>query len=160
MMDEATLVNAQGQNTKALFCRKCGSQFISAEKAERVEHERSQKHFQALANANTTNEVGGDKETISPLFWKVPDVWDFDNISQTRVVSEEEDKPNVYLLCSDCEKEPVAVRWGENEPFYISHSRVVYERPEGAPENGALPAGMSEDFIRSLIAQQQQQAEE
>ena len=151
MADMEQLVDAQGRNVKSIFCRHCGSQFISAEKAERVEHEQSQAHFQKL-----------DKnETVSPFFWCANNVWDFDNIAQTRVVSDEEEKPNVYLLCSDCEKgEPVAVRWKENEPFYISHSRVIYERPEGAPENGALPAGMTEEFVRSLIAQQEQQAEE
>jgi len=157
MADVAELTNSQDRNTKAMYCRHCGSQFISEEKAERVEHEQSQSHFQKLANA--TNKA----ETISAVFWKVPDVWDFDNIAQTRVVSEtgEEEKPNVYLLCSDCEKgEPVAIRWKEAEPFFISHSRVIYERPEGAPENGALPAGMSEEFVRSLIAQQEQQKQQ
>jgi hypothetical protein len=152
-MEEIThLITAEGTNAKAMYCCHCGSQFISPDKAERAEHEQSQSHFQKLANA-------GDKKAISSLFWKVPDVWDFDNIAQTRKVMEENDKnkPNVYLLCSDCDKGPVAVRWAEGEPFYISHSRVLYERPEGAPENGALPAGMSEEFVRSLIAQQQQQ---
>ena len=152
MAETTNLITEQGTNAKAMYCCHCGSQFISPDKAERAEHEQSQAHFQLLANA-------GDKETISPLFWKVPDVWDFDNIAQTRKVMEENDKekPNVYLLCSDCDKGPVAVRWAEGEPFYISHSRVLYERPEGAPENGALPAGMSEEFVRSLIAQQEQQ---
>lgn len=157
MADMNDLITEQGMNAKSLFCCHCGSQFISAEKAERVEHEQSQAHFQKIANGSKV-----DKETISPLFWKVGDVWDFDNIAQTRKVMEgnENEKPNVYLLCSDCDKGPVAVRWAEGEPFYISHSRVCYERPEGAPENGALPAGMSEEFVRSLIAQQQQQQQQ
>lgn len=152
-------VNAQGLNTKALFCRECGSQFISEEKAEQVEHEQSQLHFQQLANANNDS----PPQEISSVFWKVPSVWDFDNIAQTRKVEisgEAGAKPNVYLLCGDCEKGPVAVRWNETEPFYISHSKVLYERPEGAPQNGALPAGMSEDFVRSLIAQQEQQQQQ
>lgn len=154
MADTEDLVNAQGRNTKAIFCRHCGSQFISEDKAERVEHDQSKLHFQKLANASDADK---DKE-MSPFFWKVPDVWDFDNIAQTRKVSQDEnEKPNVYLLCSDCEKEPVAVRWSQTDPFYIAEGRVVFERPDGAPVNGALPVGMSEEYIRSLIALQEQQ---
>mmetsp|Transcript_9846 Transcript_9846/g.14418 ORF Transcript_9846/g.14418 Transcript_9846/m.14418 type:complete len:165 (+) Transcript_9846:96-590(+) len=153
-------VNTQGKNKKPLLCKHCGSQFISSDKCERVEHERSQKHFQQLANGG--QQEGDKKETISSSFWMVPDVWDFDNIGQTRAVpSVSFDGGNtaekVYLVCADCDKGPVGIRWAANEPYYVAHSAIAYEKPKGAPENGTLPPGMSEDFVRGLIAQQQQQ---
>mmetsp|Transcript_5867 Transcript_5867/g.8299 ORF Transcript_5867/g.8299 Transcript_5867/m.8299 type:complete len:189 (-) Transcript_5867:1100-1666(-) len=175
-LDELT--NEQKMNSRPLFCRHCGSQFISTDKAERTEHKPSQTHFQKLVEDSRKDagkkeggngSVGDEKsqdakeevEIISSLFWKVPDVWDFDNIGQTRVVESPSEcsgfvaGETVYVVCADCEREPVGVRWRANEPYYVSHSRVLYEKPEGAPENGALPPGMSEEYIRGLIAQQQ-----
>jgi len=197
------LTNEQGMNIKPFFCRHCGSQFIATDKAECTLHEPSQLHFQKLVEESkkhakakkqeeekddSANEKGEDitkeeVEIISPSFWKIPDVWDFDNIGQTRVMgspttttttttttehinntaemgSDDGFVPGetVYVVCADCEREPVGIRWRANEPYYVSHSRVVYEKPEGAPENGALPPGMSEEYIRGLIAQQQQAA--
>mmetsp|Transcript_11519 Transcript_11519/g.16122 ORF Transcript_11519/g.16122 Transcript_11519/m.16122 type:complete len:179 (+) Transcript_11519:63-599(+) len=170
------------------FCRHCGSQFIATDKAECTKHEPSQLHFQKLVVESKKhaekkkNEDGGEgeetkkeDEIVSPLFWKIPDVWDFDNIGQTRVMGSPTTETNnnaevvvgggfvpgetVYVVCADCEREPVGIRWRANESYYVSHSRVVYEKPESAPENGALPPGMSEEYIRGLIAQQQAAAD-
>ena len=56
----------------------------------------------------------------------------------------------------------MGVRWKAGEPYYLPHSLLSYAPKEGAPVNGALPAGMSEEFVRQLIAQreEQQQGEE
>ena len=63
----------------------------------------------------------------------------------------------VYVVCADCEKGPVGVRWKAGEPYYLPHSLLAYAPKEGAPVNGALPAGMSEEFVRQLIAQREEQ---
>ena len=63
----------------------------------------------------------------------------------------------VYVVCADCEKGPVGVRWKAGEPYYLPHSLLSYAPKEGAPVNGALPAGMSEEFVRQLIAQREEQ---
>ena len=63
----------------------------------------------------------------------------------------------VYVVCADCEKGPVGVRWKAGESYYLPHSLLSYAPKEGAPVNGALPAGMSEDFVRQLIAQREEQ---
>eukprot|EP00567_Pseudictyota_dubia_P004955 CAMPEP_0197454352 /NCGR_PEP_ID=MMETSP1175-20131217/37710_1 /TAXON_ID=1003142 /ORGANISM="Triceratium dubium, Strain CCMP147" /LENGTH=52 /DNA_ID=CAMNT_0042987921 /DNA_START=13 /DNA_END=167 /DNA_ORIENTATION=- len=42
-------VTAAGTNARPLYCRHCGSQFLSAEKAELVEHERSGDHLRRIA---------------------------------------------------------------------------------------------------------------
>lgn len=151
--------STQGTNEKSLFCKHCGSQFLSADKAKKVEHERSQTHFQEVADSN--DQKDGVKDTISSVFWEIGDVWDFDNIGQTRAVTsstfEGVTPETVYVVCADCERGPVGIRWAPNEPYYVAHSQVIYERPEGAPEDGAIPPGMTEDFFRGLIAQQQLQ---
>ena len=66
----------------------------------------------------------------------------------------------VYVVCADCEKGPVGVRWKAGEPYYLSHSLLSYAPKEGAPVNGALPAGMSEEFVRQLIAQREEQQQQ
>jgi len=94
-------------------------------------------------------------------------MWDFDNFGQSRPVADAatsgggNDDPitpeTVYVVCADCEVGPVGVRWRAGEPYYLAHSLLAYEKKEGAPVNGALPAGMSEDFVRQLIAQREEQ---
>ena len=56
----------------------------------------------------------------------------------------------------------MGVRWKAGEPYYLPHSLLSCAPKEGGPVNGALPAGMSEEFVRQLIAQreEQQQGEE
>ena len=51
----------------------------------------------------------------------------------------------------------MGVRWKAGEPYYLPHSLLSYAPKEGAPVNGALPAGMSEEFVRQLIAQREEQ---
>eukprot|EP00562_Extubocellulus_spinifer_P011572 CAMPEP_0178544682 /NCGR_PEP_ID=MMETSP0697-20121206/3246_1 /TAXON_ID=265572 /ORGANISM="Extubocellulus spinifer, Strain CCMP396" /LENGTH=199 /DNA_ID=CAMNT_0020177213 /DNA_START=11 /DNA_END=610 /DNA_ORIENTATION=- len=153
-MDE-NLTTDGGVNSNPLYCRHCGSQFLDVKKAQRVENEMSQSHLQRLNDASSTE--------VSSSFWQVNDMWDFDNFGQSRPVGVSASAdPNVtpetvYVVCADCEKGPVGVRWRAGEPYYVSHSLIVYEPKEGAPANGALPTGMSEDFIRQLMVQREAQ---
>lgn len=172
------LITDGGANSKPLHCRHCGSQFLSADKAVAVEHPMSQTHFQGLSSvvANDAKEEvkeGGPTEgttVILPSFWQISSMWDFDNFAQSRPVavaatagggtaSSSITPETVYVVCADCEKGPVGVRWKAGEPYYVSHSLITYEAKEGAPANGSLPAGMSEDFVRQLIAEREEQQE-
>mmetsp|Transcript_29114 Transcript_29114/g.86186 ORF Transcript_29114/g.86186 Transcript_29114/m.86186 type:complete len:189 (-) Transcript_29114:364-930(-) len=160
--DETALIGADGTNARPLYCRHCGCQFLSAEKAERVDHERSGEHLRRITAGGGGGD--GDGPAVSSSFWKIPDMWDFDNFGQTRKVpsSVVDSDPSrgatpetVYVVCSDCERGPVGVRWAEGEPYYVSLGLVRYDKPDGAPEDGALPPGMSEAFVRGLIAQKE-----
>ena len=51
----------------------------------------------------------------------------------------------------------MGVRWKAGEPYYLPHSLLSCAPKEGGPVNGALPAGMSEEFVRQLIAQREEQ---
>mmetsp|Transcript_10787 Transcript_10787/g.15896 ORF Transcript_10787/g.15896 Transcript_10787/m.15896 type:complete len:167 (+) Transcript_10787:216-716(+) len=156
-MTDIVATTEDGKNSKAFYCRHCGSKFMTEEQVDLVEHDQSRNHLQnLLAKENSDSVVECKKVTsISPHFWKVNDAFDFDNMGQTRGVGV--DNAIVYVVCADCEKEPVGIRWSPSEPYYVSHSLVVYERPEGALEDGALPPGMSIDYLRGLIEAQKQQ---
>lgn len=159
MTDIAT--TPDGKNSKAFYCRNCGSKFLSEEQAELIEHQQSRIHLQNAINKSRADSIVESTDTteVSSHFWKVNDVFDFDNIGQTRAIGAEETA--VYVVCADCEKEPVGIRWSPMEPYYVSNSLVLDERPEGAPEDGALPPGMSIDYLRGLIEEQKkQQAQE
>lgn len=167
-MDDRLLA-ADGTNARPLFCRKCGSQFLSEGKARHEEHEATRAHLQHVVN----NAGGKDEKQkaaeveVAASCWRVDDMWDFDNFGQSRPVADAatsgggNDDPitpeTVYVVCADCEVGPVGVRWRAGEPYYLAHSLLAYEKKEGAPVNGALPAGMSEDFVRQLIAQREEQ---
>lgn len=160
-----SLVNDSGTNAHPLYCRTCGSQFLSAGKAQRVDHERSGRHLDEVCT----------KTNVSTSFWKIDDMWDFDNFGQSRTVGSAASTDlsdsahsaaahgagpdTVYVVCSDCEQGPVGVKWSASapkEPYYVSVDLVRYETKEGAPENGALPAGMSAEFVKGLIAQKEE----
>ena len=171
-MDEQ-LLSVDGTNARPLFCRRCGSQFLAAGKARHEEHGATQAHLRRVVNV-----AGGKAKEKQPAkamaeqveviasCWRVDDMWDFDNFGQSRPVAgaaasgdgEDPITPEtVYVVCADCERGPVGVRWRAGEPYYLAHSLLAYERTEGAPVNGALPAGMSEEFVRQLIAQREEQ---
>jgi hypothetical protein len=177
-MDDQLLA-ADGTNARPLFCRQCGSQFLSEGKARHEEHEATRAHIQRVVNvAGGKNEEKKQQpkeaetektEEVAASCWRVDDMWDFDNFGQSRPVAGAAtsggghggDDPitpeTVYVVCADCEVGPVGVKWKAGEPYYLAHSLLAYERKEGAPVNGALPAGMSEDFVRQLIAQREEQ---
>lgn len=173
------LLSADGTNARPLFCPRCGSQFLAAGKARHEEHGATQAHLRRVVNAG--GKAKDDDETkqqpkamaeqveVAASCWRVDDMWDFDNFGQSRPVAgaatsgggdgkEDPISPEtVYVVCADCEKGPVGVRWRAGDPYYLAHSLLAYERTEGAPVNGALPAGMSEEFVRQLIAQREEQ---
>ena len=171
------LLSADGTNARPLFCRRCGSQFLAAGKARHEEHEASRAHLQRVVNVAGGKAKDDEKQPakakteteVVASCWRVDDMWDFDNFGQSRPVAgaatsgdgEDPITPEtVYVVCADCEKGPVGVRWRAGEPYYLAHSLLAYERTEGAPVNGALPAGMSGDFVRQLIAQREEQQQE
>ena len=169
------LLSADGTNARPLFCRRCGSQFLAAGKARHEEHEATRSHLQRVVNVAGGKAKDDEKQPAKAMAeqveviascWRVDDMWDFDNFGQSRPVAgvatsgdgEDPITPEtVYVVCADCEKGPVGVRWRAGEPYYLAHSLLAYERTEGAPVNGALPAGMSEEFVRQLIAQREEQ---
>ena len=174
-MDEQ-LLSVDGTNARPLFCRRCGSQFLAAGKARHEEHGATQAHLRRVVNV-----AGGKAKEKQPAkamaeqveviasCWRVDDMWDFDNFGQSRPVAgaaasgdgEDPITPEtVYVVCADCERGPVGVRWRAGDPYYLAHSLLAYERKEGAPVNGTLPAGMSEEFVRQLIAQREEQQQE
>ena len=160
------LLSADGTNARPLFCRRCGSQFLAAGKARHEEHEASRAHLQRVVNVAGGKAKDDEKQPakakteteVVASCWRVDDMWDFDNFGQSRPVAGAatsgggEDlsitPETVYVVCADCEKGPVGVRWRAGEPYYLAHSLLAYEPKEGAPVNGSLPAGMSEEFVR------------
>mmetsp|Transcript_5122 Transcript_5122/g.14509 ORF Transcript_5122/g.14509 Transcript_5122/m.14509 type:complete len:216 (+) Transcript_5122:104-751(+) len=168
------LLTADNTNAHPLFCRHCGSQFLGAGKAQHEEHEATRAHLQRVAGTSAAGGGGDDDEgkekkeptEIVASCWRIDDMWDFDNFGQSRPVAgaatsgdgvDPITPETVYVVCAECEKGPVGVRWKAGEPYYLAHTLLAYEMKEGAPVNGTLPAGMSEEFVRQLIAQREEQ---
>jgi len=169
---DGSVLAVDSTNAKPIFCRHCGSQFLSAGVATCTENGPAREHFQALAEANLTGPGPGGGEGTAPpdaKFWRVGDMWDFDNYGQSRAIAAAAEGKGVagsspeavYVVCADCDRGPVGIRFRPGEAYYLAPSLIRHDQPEGSTAvDGALPPGMSEDFIRSLIAQKEQQQQE
>ena len=71
------LLAADNTNAQPLFCRHCGSQFLSAGKAQHEEHETTRAHLQRVAAQKEDTKEPAAVLEVTASCWRVDDMWDF-----------------------------------------------------------------------------------
>ncbi|XP_042656080.1 guanine nucleotide exchange factor MSS4 [Tyto alba] len=115
----AELVCAQGRNTKAVLCQRCGSRVLLPGAATFARRELRLPAMRKKAAAAAA--VGGGD--VVREHWLVRDMFSFENVGFTRDVG------NVkFLVCADCEAGPIG--WhclDDKDSFYVALERVAHE---------------------------------
>jgi len=142
----AELISVAGKNATSIYCRICGSHILSPNVSTYVvtpiflhfDKKAAQSRAAALieaarANGSEAPDVldvhleGVNGQTFNH-FWKVKNMYDFENIAFTKSLKIDKHK---YLTCADCELEIVGIHnLAAYEPdpdvIYVSVSRVSY----------------------------------
>eukprot|EP01087_Luapelamoeba_hula_P024437 TRINITY_DN92_c3_g1_i1.p1 TRINITY_DN92_c3_g1~~TRINITY_DN92_c3_g1_i1.p1 ORF type:complete len:134 (-),score=16.74 TRINITY_DN92_c3_g1_i1:229-630(-) len=112
----AQLVSAQDTNAKEIRCVACESSILRPGKGQLVQHP------MALMQSKGAEAPAEQVE----WFWRVADMFDFENIGFTKVV---DGATNVrYLTCADCERGVLGIQeqTEESQPIYLTTHRVRY----------------------------------
>eukprot|EP00743_Colponemidia_sp_Colp-15_P002458 GILK01002665.1.p1 GENE.GILK01002665.1~~GILK01002665.1.p1 ORF type:complete len:206 (+),score=43.52 GILK01002665.1:45-620(+) len=103
------------KNSDTISCRKCATKILLPGKSTLIDKE-IYLHYER-------NIDGVEGETESQ-FWLVTNMYKFENIAASKPVANE----YKYLICANCEKEPIGVVYlNDDKKFYISKNRVSYE---------------------------------
>merc|ERR1711977_558375 len=133
----AEYVDADGGNTMVMRCLNCNCRIISANKAKLVEE------------AEKVRDMGGTEEELH-WFWKVNDMFDYDNIGFCRAGA---DVPYKYITCADCEQEPLGIQYLNQKFSLLSHKKVKYDDPKTTAGHRVLGGGENPQ-LEAMIAQQ------
>jgi len=147
---DASLLNDEKKNSTSIYCRICGCLILSPNVASYVvnptflhyDKKAAQSRAAALMEADRANGIevpdvldihmeGVNGQTFTH-FWKVKDMFQFENIAFTKTLKIDKHK---YLTCADCELEIVGIHHlaaydADPNVIYVSCSRVAYVRRE------------------------------
>lgn len=71
----------------------------------------------------------GDRVDTISSFWRLDDVFKFENVTFTKETQTEQGKIK-YLACCDCEYGPIGYQNLENQICYVAIDRVKYCQPK------------------------------
>merc|ERR1711977_498229 len=132
-------VDASGKNTMVIRCKRCNCRIISAGKCELVEQEENVKD-------------GKGEEEALHWFWRVADVFDYDNIAFTRAG---EGATLKYLTCADCEHEALGIMYLAEKWSVLSAKKVKYADPATTGGHRVMRGGENPQ-LDQLVAQQRE----
>ncbi|KAM9320631.1 guanine nucleotide exchange factor MSS4 [Gastrophryne carolinensis] len=116
---EESLVLADGKNSRAVLCQRCGCRVLSAGTATLTKREL------LLPSMKKSSLAEGSTPDCELLVehWLVHDMYTFENVGFTKDVGSVK-----FLVCADCEVGPIG--WHsleEKGTFYVALDRVRYE---------------------------------
>ncbi|KAH7637230.1 guanine nucleotide exchange factor mss4-like protein [Dermatophagoides farinae] len=116
-MDHDVVLLSNGNNGLDCHCKipDCNSLIFRADTAPLYKEERKLP-------------LGDRMDTISS-FWRLDDVFKFENVTFTKETQTEQGKIK-YLACCDCEYGPIGYQNLENQICYVAIDRVKYCQPK------------------------------
>ncbi|CAI9535425.1 unnamed protein product [Staurois parvus] len=117
---EESLVSADGKNSRAVLCQRCGCRVLSEGMATLAKREL------LLPRMKKKSSLAEDSSPDSELLvehWLVHDMFTFENVGFTKDVGSVK-----FLVCADCEVGPIG--WHsleEKTNFYVALERVRHE---------------------------------
>ncbi|KAM4700749.1 guanine nucleotide exchange factor MSS4 [Discoglossus pictus] len=117
---EHRLVSADGKNSRAVLCLRCGSRVLSAGVATLAKRELL---LPSMKKKSSLTESSPPDCELLVEHWLVHDMFTFENVGFTKDVGSIK-----FLVCADCEVGPIG--WHsleEKSNFYVALERVSHE---------------------------------
>ncbi|KAM4795134.1 guanine nucleotide exchange factor MSS4 [Rhinophrynus dorsalis] len=118
-MDQ-NLVSADGKNSRAVNCQRCGCRVLSAGVAKLAKRELL---LPSMRKKSSLADSSASECELLVEHWLVNDMFTFENVGFTKDVGSIK-----FLVCADCEVGPIG--WHsleEKSSFYVALQRVCHE---------------------------------